>query len=69
MIGGLRNQRDGYTYFGYKRTNSYNKIINDYVLSNPNNIVIDTENVFKIWYNNGKILSSHRKEKILPFRR
>lgn len=53
MIGGLRNQRDGYTYFGYKKMNSFNKIINDFVLSNPTNIVIDTEHVFKIFYNNG----------------
>ena len=54
MIGGLRNQRDGFAYFGYKKMNSQNRIINDFILNNPNNINTSTDNLFKIWYSQGK---------------
>ena len=54
MIGGLRNQKDGYAYFGYKKTGLNNKVINDFVLNNPNNIIIETDHVFRIGFTPGK---------------
>ena len=50
MKGGLRNQRDGVAYFGYVKNNS----TNDFILTNTNNNVIETDPLFKIAYNYGK---------------
>jgi hypothetical protein len=65
MIGGLRNQRDGYTYFGYKKTNANNKVINDFILNNPTMAALPTDHLFKIWYSQGNSLLIVEKKKLM----
>lgn len=54
MIGGLRNKRDGYAYFGYKKTGINNKVINDFILKNDSNTISnDIDHVFRIGFSKG----------------
>lgn len=64
IIGGLRNSHDGIAYFGYSKTNSLNKVINDFVLRNTKGITSKTDHVFQIWFNQG-ISSLINREKTI----